>query len=98
MTDPLELLRALFIERCRTDLERLRRLESDDPDLGPIAHQLAGSAGSFGYPEVSEAAAVVDDRARYGPTPAPEEVQTLLQALERAIGTPHHTRNPDTPT
>lgn len=98
MTDSLELLRGLFIERCRTDLERLRRLDADDPDLGRMAHQLAGSAGSFGYPEISEAAAVVDDRVRYGPTPGPQEIQALAQALEKAIGPPEHTSNPVTPS
>ena len=85
MTDPLELLRARFIERCRTDLEQLEGLEPDHPDIGMIAHRLAGSAGSFGYPEISEAAAVVDDRARYGPTPSPEVVQILIGALEKAM-------------
>lgn len=85
MTDALRLLQARFIERCRADLEQLGRLGSDHPDLGMIAHRLAGSAGSFGYPEISEAAAVVDDHARYGPQPAFEDVQNLIQALEKAI-------------
>lgn len=88
MTDPLELLRARFVERCRTDLERIKGLDLDHPDLGVIAHQLSGSAGSFGYPEISDAAAVVDDRIRYGPGPALEDVQSLMQALEKAIPAP----------
>lgn len=92
MTDPLELLRALFIERCRTDLEQLRGLEPDHPDMGLIAHRLAGSAGSFGYPEISTAAAVVDERTRYGPMPDPEQVQILIRALEKATATG---RSPD---
>lgn len=88
MTDPLELLRARFIGRCRNDLERIRSLELDHPDLGSIAHQLAGSAGSFGYPETSEAATVVDDGIRPGPGSALEDVQSLMQALETAISAP----------
>ena len=84
VTDPLELLRARFIDRCRSDLEQLRGLAPDHPDVGPIAHRLAGSAGSFGYPEISEAAAVVDNRARNGPTPSPEIVRVLIGALEKA--------------
>ena len=84
MTDPLELLRARFIDRCRSDLEQLRGLAPDHPDVGPIAHRLAGSAGSFGYPEISEVAAEVDDRARHGPTPSPEVIQTLIKTLEKA--------------
>lgn len=87
MTDALRLLQARFIERCQADLEQLERLGPEHPDLGTIAHRLAGAAGSFGYPEVSKAAAVVDDHARYGPEPASEDVQTLIQALEKAIAT-----------
>lgn len=86
MTDPLKRLRALFIERCRIDLEQLEGLEPDHPDIGAIAHRLAGAAGSFGYPEISEAATVVDDRARYGPKPSPEEVLDMRQAIEKALG------------
>lgn len=85
MTDPLEHLRALFIERCRTDLEQLGALEPDHPDIGVIAHRLAGAAGSFGYPEISEAAAVVDDRVRSGPKPTPEEVSEMRRAMEKAM-------------
>jgi len=85
VTDPLERLRVLFVERCRTDLEQLRGLGSDHPDMGGIVHRLAGSAGSFGYPEISKAAAVIDDQARYGPGPAPGDVQTLIEALEKAV-------------
>lgn len=88
MTDPLELLRGQFIERCRTDLDRLAMLEPGHPDIGMIAHRLAGAAGSFGYPEISEAAAVVDDRVRYGPTPSADEIRTLRRAL-RVIVTPN---------
>lgn len=85
MADPLELLRALFLDRCRTDLEQLRGLEPDHPDIGMIAHRLAGSAGSFGYPEISKAAAVVDDRARYGPPPSSQDVLTLTRAMEKIL-------------
>ncbi len=85
MTDPLEALRALFIERCRADLDQLAGLDSSHRDIGAIAHRLAGAAGSFGYPEISEAASVVDDRARYGPPPSPEEIQDMKRAMKQAI-------------
>jgi len=85
MTDPLEQLRALFVDRCRSDLERLTRLSPDDPEIGAIAHRLAGSGGSFGYPEISEAAAVVDDRARHGPPPTRADLRDLMRSLEAAI-------------
>lgn len=85
MTDAIELLRARFLDRCRTDLEQLGGLEPDHPDVGMIAHRLAGAAGSFGYPEISEAAAVVDDRARYGPTPSSADVHAMARAMEKAL-------------
>jgi len=92
--DPFELLRRQFIARCRTELEELRQLGPGDPQLGQIAHRLAGSAGSFGYPAVSEAAAVVDDRNRSGPDPAPGEIQVLIDSLEKAIARePHKDRD-----
>ncbi len=50
-----------------------------------MAHRLAGTAGSFGYQEVSEAAAVVDDQARFGPDPGPDQIQALVDALQKAI-------------
>lgn len=85
VTDPLEFLRRQFIARCRTELDQLRALAADDPEFGRIAHRLAGSAASFGFPQVSEAAAVVDDRIRHGPDPAPDEIQALIESLEKAI-------------
>lgn len=85
MTDPLEQLRALFVDRCRSDLERLARVPPDDPEVGAIAHRLAGSGGSFGYPEISEAAAVVDDRARQGAPATRDDLRRLMRSLEAAI-------------
>ncbi len=89
MTDPLERLQRQFIARCRAELEQLRTLAAHDPELGLIAHRLAGAAGSFGYQEVSETAAVVDDRTRYGRGPAPDEIQALIQSLEKAVARGH---------
>ena len=85
MTDPLERLQRQFIARCRAELEQLRTLAADDPELGLIAHRLAGAAGSFGYPEVSEAAAVVDELVRSGTDPAPDAILDLTACLERAL-------------
>lgn len=87
MTDALALLQARFVERCRADLEQLRGLGADHSELGMIAHRLAGSAGSFGYPEISRAAAMVDDHTRSGPGPSSGEVRALIEALEKAMVT-----------
>lgn len=49
--------------------------------LQDLAHKLAGAGGSFGFPDVSDAAAVVDCAiARSGRCP-----DTELRALERAV-------------
>lgn len=94
MTDPLEQLRALFVDRCRSDMERLGRLSPDDPEVGVIAHRLAGSGGSFGYPEISEAAAAVDERARRGPPLTRADLRDLTRSLEAAIGPAPEPRPP----
>jgi len=71
MLDPLADLRARFaartIERVaalRTAIERV----GVDPDaparIVDLAHQLAGSAGTFGHPALSEAAATLEAIAR----------------------------------
>lgn len=85
MTDPFEILRRQFIARCRVEVEQIRQFAPDDPELGLVVHRLAGSAGSFGHPKLSEAAAALDERIRYGPPPAPNEIRTLTDALEIAI-------------
>lgn len=87
-TDVLTRLREAFLDRCREDLERIRTLRPDDPELGPLAHRLAGAAGSFGYPALSEAAAVVDEAARNGVPPQPGDIAVLIRALETATGSP----------
>lgn len=85
MDDSLELLRLRFIARCQTELDQLRTLAPNDPELGVIAHRLSGSAGSFGYPTVSETASVVDDRVRSGADPTADEIESLIGCLEKAI-------------
>ena len=80
MTDPLAQLRADFLARCGADLRRLKALEPSDPEVRAIAHRLAGAAGSFGYPDLSEVAAQVDDGSRDGELTA-EHLADLLDAL-----------------
>lgn len=59
MTDALALLQRQFLERCRSDLAALEALASEPlhPEVVRLVHRLAGTAGSFGYSEISEAAA-----------------------------------------
>lgn len=93
MNDALELLRLRFIARCEAELDQLRMLAPNDPELGSIAHRLSGSAGSFGYPRVSETAALVEDRIRSGTAPAPDEIQALIHCLETAVLTGYSARS-----
>lgn len=68
-SDPLADLRRRFVERAR-----LRLAELDAALAGPataravaaVAHQLAGSAGTFGYGALSRAAAALEDAVRDG--------------------------------
>ncbi len=59
MTDALALLQRQFLERCRSDLAALEALASEPlhPEVVHLVHRLAGTAGSFGYSEISAAAA-----------------------------------------
>lgn len=81
--DALAALRSLFIERCRKDLTELDRLrsESDTAAIGAIVHRLAGAAGSFGFPEISERASAIDQQLRDGHRAPEHDVDTLLELL-----------------
>ena len=85
MTDPIAALRAQFLERCRADLAALAGSSADDPDRGAIVHRLAGAAGSFGFPALGEAAAILDLARIEGRSPTAEDFDTLIRNLEAAI-------------
>lgn len=85
MTDPLEVLRAQFIDRCRTDLAKLETLPEGDDEVPPIVHRLAGAAGSFGFPQVSRIAAEIDLRTRNGTEPSRRQLNDLKASLRNAI-------------
>jgi HPt (histidine-containing phosphotransfer) domain-containing protein len=65
--DPLADLRRCFVERTRSRVELLRQaLAATAPtveSIAPLAHQLAGSAGTFGYARLGRAAAALEDAA-----------------------------------
>lgn len=91
MSDALEALRLRFVARCVGDLARLRDLARGDlrsGELQDLAHSLAGAAGTFGFPHVSEAAGRVDDHFALGKTPSPVDVHALIAALQEVVETP----------
>ncbi len=102
-TDPLADLRARWIARSRERVANLRTIvdalvamdgsTTDDSAaldaIARIAHQLAGSAGTFGYGGLSEAAATLEDHARVtsgnAATVAPTLLVPVLATLEVLI-------------
>ncbi len=84
MTDPLAPLRERFRARSAEDLVRLRALlDSEDTDeLRRLAHSIAGAAGTFGFPTLSRAAAIIDDAFVAGHTPGQASFDRLEQELE----------------
>lgn len=88
MSDPLQALRARFVARCATDLQRLRTLSNgslEAEELRALAHSLAGAAGTFGFPDISEAAGRLDDCYALGEPPRPEMVAALTARLQRLV-------------
>ena len=85
-------LRGRFAARLRVRLDRLEQCVRDahaDPTQGAlaeasgVAHRLAGTAGSYGFVEVGEAAAALE-RALQRIAGGCDEWDTALAALERA--------------
>ena len=76
-------LRARFLDRIAADRAALEAAEraSDSPEIRRIAHGLAGAAGIFGFPEISEAASAVDQAAE---AERGAVLRRLLQLLEEA--------------
>jgi HPt (histidine-containing phosphotransfer) domain-containing protein len=66
--DPLADLRVRFLSRTRERLLTLREAIAAEPPaltvIGELAHQLAGSAGTFGYAALGRAAASLDSQAK----------------------------------
>lgn len=62
------------------ELDRLHS-EADAEAMGAIVHRLAGAAGSFGFPEISECALAVDQQLRDGHGAPKREFEKLLELL-----------------
>lgn len=73
-----------FRLRARTDGDRLRAAlgASDRATLGIIAHGLSGTAGTFGFAEISALAAELEE-AFDGGAPLDAAAQRLLNALDQ---------------
>ena len=89
MSDVLAELRARFLQRCVSDLARLRNLSSQgrlaSDELKALAHSLAGAAGTFGFPEISACAGRLDDAFADGRQPHRRDIAALEAALDSAI-------------
>lgn len=89
MTNPMEAFRARFRDRCAVELAALEKLMNDGvrsgDELRRIAHGLSGSGGTFGFPEVSDAAAVIDDALIDRPA-TDTELEGLIAALRDILG------------
>ncbi len=89
MSDLLASLRARFLSRCVTDLERIVRLRERDAlnseEMQALVHRLAGAAGTFGFPAISDAAADCDDVLAQGQAPDRSKVERLTAAIEEAL-------------
>ncbi|RYG13648.1 MAG: Hpt domain-containing protein [Caulobacteraceae bacterium] len=84
-SDPLAPLRARFIQRAIVDGEALNEaLEANAMDrVEPLVHGLAGSAGVFGFTEVSSAAIAIDTVFGRGETPPADQVHDLIALIRR---------------
>lgn len=79
MSDPISALRARFIARAADDLAALQKA---DADRGGVIHRLAGTAGVFGFGDLSALAAVVDDQLHAGQAVDADDWTRLMAALE----------------
>lgn len=88
LKDRLVVLRAKFVERCRGELlaaqafARRNQLAPDERGtLAAIAHRLAGTGGTFGYPDLSAAAAQLEAMLDADMAPAPARLRAALDRL-----------------
>lgn len=80
--DALGPLRARFLTRAAEDLAALKGADVGRETLKYLVHRLAGSAGMFGYHDVSRLAAVVDDALHEGEAADPADLAALVAAVE----------------
>jgi HPt (histidine-containing phosphotransfer) domain-containing protein len=86
MTAHLEALKLRFLERCSSDLGVLEQLlcapeAVSTTELKTLVHQMAGAAGAFGFPQLSELAMRLDNQLSTGKPLSRDHVQALIDAL-----------------
>jgi signal transduction histidine kinase/DNA-binding NarL/FixJ family response regulator len=77
-----------YVQQLAQDSNEIRRLLSEDPTcraLQAVIHQVAGSAGSFGYMAISEAALALDSAYYSGRIPDTAEFADLLARIDDAL-------------
>ncbi|MGA0605376.1 Hpt domain-containing protein [Phenylobacterium sp. VNQ135] len=82
--DPLAPLRTRFLARAADDLAWIEAGGTPQDELLVRVHKLAGIAGTFGYAEVSQVAAALEDDLREGRA---ADLRPLISAL-RALASP----------
>jgi HPt (histidine-containing phosphotransfer) domain-containing protein len=89
MSDLLAGLRVRFLNRCVGDLAHIVRLLDDDAlasdEMQTLVHNLAGAAGTFGFPDISEAAADCDDDFARGQAPDRAKAERLAAAIRQTL-------------
>lgn len=87
--DRLEALRQRFRTRCVADRHAIQVWLDNrcggSREIEGIIHNLAGAAGTFGYPEIHRIAAQMDDQFRLRQHIKPGDVLALLEALDAAL-------------
>lgn len=85
----LAVLRAKFVSELaddRTALRELRGTPPVNPALGAILHRLAGRAGTFGFPVISDIAGRLEALCQTAqPNGGSDEIASLLDMLDEAI-------------
>ena len=87
----LSQLRREYLAESPARLAELRKhvaaFRAGDPDASQVLvilfHRLAGSGGSYGFPEISEIGQSMERWLRSTPPPGPEQAGTLEEAVER---------------
>lgn len=81
---------ARYLEACRAQLQRARELARRPPglwersalgELATTAHKLAGSAGSYGFPDASRSARTLSLLMRRHAAGSPPNAETRMHAL-----------------
>ena len=91
MTDPLAALRARFRDRASADRQALEYLAMDDlasDELRRLVHNLAGTAGTFGFRSISQAAMEIDDQMASGSPADTASLNRLKDHLDDLVQSP----------